>query len=70
MLALHRDSTMSARCRRAKQSCHTSCYEHLAGYFIVQVASLDEALESAARAPCASDGSVEVRPLLPPPPTQ
>jgi hypothetical protein len=40
--------------------------EHLGGYFIVEVPSLDEALEWAARAPCASSGSTEVRPVLPP----
>jgi hypothetical protein len=41
--------------------------EHIGGYFVVDVPSLDEALEWAARAPCASAGSVEVRPVLPPP---
>ncbi|MBC8134240.1 MAG: hypothetical protein H7X95_14755 [Deltaproteobacteria bacterium] len=41
--------------------------EHLGGYFVIDVASLDEALEWAARSPAASGGSVEVRPILPPP---
>lgn len=41
--------------------------EHLGGYFIVEVPSLDVALEWAARAPCAATGSSEVRPVLPPP---
>ena len=41
--------------------------EHVGGYFIVETASLDDALAWAARAPCASAGSVEVRPVLPPP---
>jgi hypothetical protein len=41
-------------------------HEHLGGYFVVDVSTLDEALEWAARAPCASAGSVEVRPVLPP----
>jgi hypothetical protein len=45
-------------------------HEQLGGYFIVEVPSLDVALEWAARAPCASAGSVEVRPVLPPPPAQ
>lgn len=45
-------------------------HEHLAGYFILETPSLDVALEWAARAPCASAGSVEVRPVLPPPPAQ
>jgi len=42
--------------------------EHLGGYFILELASLDEALEWAARAPCAASGCTEVRPVLPPPP--
>lgn len=42
--------------------------EHLGGYVIVRVPGLDEALEWAARAPCAASGSTEVRPVLPPPP--
>ena len=42
--------------------------EHLAGYVVIEAASLDEALEWGARAPAAADGSVEVRPILPPPP--
>lgn len=41
--------------------------EPIGGYFIVETASLEEALEWAARAPCATAGSVEVRPVLPPP---
>jgi hypothetical protein len=42
--------------------------EHLGGYFIVEVKSLEEALEWAAKSPAVSGGSVEVRPVLPPPP--
>lgn len=42
--------------------------EHLGGYFVIRVDSLDEALEWAARSPSADYGSVEVRPVLPPPP--
>ncbi|URI06396.1 YciI family protein [Aquincola tertiaricarbonis] len=45
-------------------------HEHLGGYFVVDVPTLDVALEWAARAPCASAGSVEVRPVLPPPLTE
>jgi len=41
--------------------------EMLAGYVILDAPDLDAALEWAARAPCASAGSVEVRPVLPPP---
>lgn len=42
--------------------------EHIGGYFVISVESLDEALEWAARSPSAAYGSVEVRPVLPPPP--
>lgn len=41
--------------------------ESLGGYFVIEVADLDAALEWAARAPSASYGSVEVRPVMPPP---
>jgi hypothetical protein len=44
--------------------------EMLGGYVVVDVPDLDAALEWAARAPCATAGSVEVRPVLPPPPAQ
>jgi len=42
--------------------------EHLGGYFIIDVPSLDVALDWAAKSPSAPVGSVEVRPVLPPPP--
>jgi hypothetical protein len=41
--------------------------EMLGGYVILDADNLDEALEWASRAPCASAGSVEIRPVLPPP---
>ena len=41
--------------------------EQLGGYFVIEVADLDAALEWAARAPCASVASVEVRPVMPSP---
>lgn len=37
--------------------------EQLGGYFIIDVADLDAALSWAARCPCASHGTVEVRPV-------
>ena len=40
--------------------------EQLGGYFILDLPDLDAALDWAAQAPCASTGSVEVRPVLPP----
>ncbi len=41
--------------------------EMLGGFVVIDVPDLDAALAWAARAPCASAGSVEVRPTLPPP---
>ena len=41
--------------------------EHLGGYFVIEVPSLDVALDWAAKCPCAPIGSVEVRPIMPPP---
>jgi len=38
--------------------------EQLGGYFVIEVSDLDAALEWAARAPCASTGGVEVRPVF------
>lgn len=39
--------------------------EQLGGYFVMELPSLDAALEWAARAPCAGSGGVEVRPVMP-----
>ena len=38
--------------------------EQLGGYYIIEVGTLDDALIWAARAPCAENGAVEVRPVL------
>lgn len=53
--------------RQVQDGPFADTHEHLGGYFVIEVPTLDEALEWAARAPCASAGSVEVRPVLPPP---
>lgn len=39
--------------------------EHLGGYFVIDVPSLDIALDWAAKSPCAEVGSIEVRPIMP-----
>jgi hypothetical protein len=39
--------------------------EVLAGYYVLECADLDEALEQAARLPMARWGTVEVRPIMP-----
>lgn len=41
--------------------------EHLGGYMLVEVPTLDDALAWAARAPTAATGAVEVRPVTPAP---
>ena len=38
--------------------------EQLGGYYVIDVPDLDTALEWAARAPCATTGGVEVRPVF------
>jgi hypothetical protein len=40
--------------------------EQLGGYFVVDVPSLDDALDWASRSPSASSGCVEVRPVMAP----
>jgi hypothetical protein len=42
--------------------------EQLGGYFILEVPSMEAALEWAARSPAAARGTVELRPVMPPPP--
>ena len=66
----HTSTTVRLRAgkRQVQDGPFADTHEHLGGCFIVEVPSLDEALEWAARAPCASTGSTEVRPVLPPPP--
>ena len=53
--------------RRIQDGPYADTKEHLGGYFIIEVANLDDALESAARSPNVSTGTTEVRPVLPPP---
>ena len=45
----------------------TETHEHLGGYYVLECATLDEALELAAICPFAADGTIEVRPLAPVP---
>lgn len=52
--------------RQVQDGPFAATHEHLGGYFVINVPSLDEALQWAARAPCAATGSTEVRPILPP----
>lgn len=52
--------------RRVQDGPFADTKEHLGGYFVIEVPSLDEALEWAARSPASSTGSTEVRPVMPP----
>lgn len=64
------ETATTVRIRDGKRQVHDGPYaeskEMLAGFFVVEVPDLDAALEWAARAPCASYASTEVRPVLPP----
>lgn len=52
--------------RQVQDGPYADAKEHLGGYYVVEVPSLDVALEWAAKCPAALTGSVEVRPVLPP----
>ncbi len=54
--------------RQVEDGPYADAKEQLGGFFIIDVPSIDAALEWAARSPAAAAGSVEVRPVLPPPP--
>jgi hypothetical protein len=42
--------------------------EQLGGFYLVEAANLDQAIQIAGRIPSARDGSIEIRPLAGPPP--
>jgi hypothetical protein len=52
--------------RQVQDGPYADTREHLGGYFVIEAPTLDAALDWAARAPSASDGCTEVRPVLPP----
>jgi hypothetical protein len=51
--------------RRVQDGPYADTKEQLGGFIILELPSLDAALEWAARCPAASEGAVEVRPLAP-----
>ena len=51
--------------RHIQDGPHANTKEQLGGFMLLELPSLDEALEWAARCPAASYGAVEVRPLAP-----
>jgi hypothetical protein len=63
------DAATSVRVRGGKTSATDGPFaetkEHLGGFYIVDVADLDRAIELAAKIPAARTGVVEVRPLWP-----
>ena len=50
--------------RRVQDGPFADTKEQLGGFFVIDVPDLDTALSWAARAPCASTGGVEVRPVM------
>jgi hypothetical protein len=62
----------TVRVRDGKRQIHDGPYaeskEMLAGFFVIDVPNLDDALQWAARSPAAAHGACEVRPVLLPPP--
>jgi hypothetical protein len=51
--------------RRVQDGPYADTKEQLGGLIVLEVPSLDEALEWAARCPTAAEGAIEVRPLAP-----
>ena len=49
--------------RRVQDGPFADAKEQLGGFYVIDVPDLDTALEWAARAPCATTGGVEVRPI-------
>ena len=60
----------TVRTKSGKKTVHDGPFaearEQLGGLYLVDVASLDEAIDIAKRIPLAQDGAIEVRPLLGP----
>jgi hypothetical protein len=54
--------------RQVQDGPYADTKEQLGGFIAIEVPDLDTALEWAARSPAALIGSVEIRPVLPPPP--
>lgn len=64
--ARHTATTLRLRdgVRQVQDGPFADTKEQLGGYFVIDVASLDDALTWAVRSPTASTGTVEVRPVL------
>lgn len=62
------DTATCVRVREGKRSVFDGPYaetkEHLGGYFLIDVDSMEEAVEIAAKIPGSSRGTAEIRPIL------
>lgn len=56
--------------RHVQDGPYADTKEQLGGFIAIEVPDLGTALEWASRSPAAAVGSVEIRPVLPPPPAQ
>lgn len=59
--------TIRGGARQVQDGPYPDVREQLGGFLVIDAPSLEVALDWAAKAPCASAGSVELRPLLSPP---
>ncbi len=61
-------STTTVRTKRGKKTVHDGPFaeakEQLGGFYLVEAANIDEAVEIAKRIPVLQDGAIEIRPLL------
>jgi len=67
--ALHpSDTATTVRCRDGatltSDGLLSPTVEQLAGFYLIEAVDLDAAIDAASRAPCATYGSVEVRPVV------
>lgn len=64
------DTAVTVRVRGNERQVHdgpfADAHEHISGFFVIEVDSLDEAVAWASLAPTSFAGSTEVRPVLPP----
>lgn len=68
----HSDTATTVRIREGKSLITDGPFaetkEHLAGFYLIEVENLDDAIEFASNVPTAQSGSIEIRPLFTPQP--
>ena len=67
ILVYETEAELAARTDAKRKDAYWGAYQ-LGGYYVIDVPSLEKALEWAARCPSAATGAAEVRPNMPPPP--